>query len=181
MKKVCEHCNYYDRDGITLYCGDNVKLMRDILPDNSVNLTVTSPPYDPVDYDSDGNLVTYSGKGLRDYQGYTWDFASVAKELWRVTGQGGVVVWVVGDATVNGSETCSAAIQKLYFRSLGFNVHDTMIYHSDMPPLNHRRYEQKFEFMFVLVKQKIITFNPITVPVKHIRSRLQLNRTDEAK
>jgi site-specific DNA-methyltransferase (adenine-specific) len=84
----------------------------EIMPDNFVDLTVTSPPYD----------------GLRKYNGYSFDFEPVAKELFRVTKQGGVVVWVVGDATIKGSETGTSFKQAIYFKEIGFNLHDTMIY-----------------------------------------------------
>ena len=80
------------------------------MPDDFVDLTVTSPPYD----------------GLRTYNGYSFDFENVAKELWRITKQGGIVVWVVDDATVKGSETLTSFRQALYFKEIGFNVHDTM-------------------------------------------------------
>lgn len=123
-------------------CLDGLKL----LDDESVDLTVTSPPYD----------------NLRTYNGYSFDFENIAKELYRVTKQGGVVVWVVGDATVNGSETGTSFRQALYFKEVGFNLHDTMIYAKEnYVPLTHNRYEQQFEYMFVLSKGKPKTFNPL--------------------
>ena len=117
------------------------------LPDNFIDLTVTSPPYD----------------NLRNYKGFRFDFESIAHELYRITKPGGVLVWVVGDATINGSETCTSARQKLFFKDqVGFNVHDTMIYAKENPiPLTHNRYEQQFEYMFILTKGKPKTFNPI--------------------
>ena len=115
------------------------------MPDNFVDLTVTSPPYD----------------NLRTYNGYSFDFEAVAKELFRVTKQGGVVVWVVGDATIKGSETGTSFKQALFFKEIGFNLHDTMIYHKTNAPLTHPRYEQEFEYMFVFSKGKINTFNGI--------------------
>ncbi len=121
------------------------------MPDNFIDLTVTSPPYD----------------NLRNYNGYSFDFEKVAKELFRVTKQGGVVVWVVGDATINGSETGTSFKQALYFKEIGFNLHDTMIYRKVNPiPLTHNRYEQGFEYMFVLTRGRPKTFNPILVDVK---------------
>lgn len=81
------------------------------LDDNSIDLTVTSPPYD----------------NIRTYEGFEWDFEGVAKELYRVTKEGGVVVWIVNDATINGNETLTSFKQALYFQSIGFNVHDTIL------------------------------------------------------
>lgn len=125
--------------------GDNVEIMRS-MPDGCVDLTVTSPPYD----------------GLRTYNGYSFDFEAVARELYRVTKDGGVVVWVVNDSTVKGSESGTSFRQALYFKEVGFNLHDTMIYAKENPmPLTHRRYEQQFEYMFVLSKGKPKTFNPL--------------------
>jgi len=121
------------------------------MEDNSVDLTVTSPPYD----------------NLRDYNGYTFDFKGIAKELYRVTKDGGVVVWVVGDATIKGSETGTSFKQALYFKEIGFNLHDTMIYRKINPiPLTHKRYEQGFEYMFVFSNGKPKIFNPIMVKCK---------------
>ena len=117
------------------------------MPDNHIALTVTSPPYD----------------NLRDYNGSSFPFEDIAKELYRVTKQGGVVVWVVGDATVDGSETGTSFRQALFFKEIGFNLHDTMIYRSKKPPLTHNRYEQEFEYIFVLSKGKPNTFNPIKI------------------
>ncbi len=123
-------------------------------PDNCIDLTVTSPPYD----------------NLRTYNGFVFDFEGIAKGLYRITKPGGVVVWVVGDATINGSETGTSFRQALYFKEIGFNLHDTMIYAAEKPPLTHNRYEQKFEYMFVLSKGKPKTFRPIMVKCKHAGS-----------
>jgi site-specific DNA-methyltransferase (adenine-specific) len=114
-----------------------------------INLTVTSPPYD----------------NLRTYNGYSFDFENIAKELYRVTKNGGVVVWIVGDAVIDGSETGTSFKQALYFKELGFNLHDTMIYekNSSTYPANAKslRYSQIFEYMFVLTKGKPKTVNLI--------------------
>jgi len=126
--------------------GDCLEVMKGMEAE-SIDLTVTSPPYD----------------NLRTYNGYTFNFEGIAKELYRVTKQGGVVVWVVGDATINGSETGTSFKQALYFKEIGFNLHDTMIYSKSVPPMNDKRYQHCFEFMFVFTKGKIKTFNPIMV------------------
>jgi site-specific DNA-methyltransferase (adenine-specific) len=116
------------------------------MPDNFIDLVITSPPYD----------------NLRIYKGYSFDFESVARELFRTIKQGGVMVWVVGDETVRGSETGTSFRQALYFKEIGFNLHDTMIYlKTGFTNPSHNRYHQVFEFMFVLSKGKPKTFNPI--------------------
>ena len=129
-------------------CGDCLEVMKDI-PDKSIDLTVTSPPYD----------------NLRTYNGYTFDFEGIAKELYRITKEGGVVVWVVGDATIKGSETGTSFKQALYFKEIGFNLHDTMIYEKNSAsyPAHKKssRYTQIFEYMFVFCKGKIKTHNLI--------------------
>jgi DNA modification methylase len=82
-----------------------------------------------------------------------------------------VVVWVVGDATIDGSETGTSFRQALYFRELGFNLHDTMIYWRDCPPMNDNRYQHEFEYMFILSKGKVKTFNPIRLPKEYLDTR----------
>ena len=116
------------------------------LADESVDLTVTSPPYDD----------------LRSYNGYEFEFKSVASELFRVTKQSGVLVWVVGDAIIDGSESGTSFRQALYFKEIGFRLHDTMIYQKNSPAApDSNRYFQIFEYMFVFSKGQIKTFNPI--------------------
>ncbi|MEN7361143.1 MULTISPECIES: DNA-methyltransferase [Bacillus subtilis group] len=111
----------------------------------SIDLTVTSPPYDD----------------LRNYNGYSFNFKKTAEELYRITKKGGVVVWVVGDKTHKGSESGTSFKQALFFKEIGFNLHDTMIYRKENPlPQNHNRYEQEFEYMFVFSKGKPNVFNP---------------------
>lgn len=148
-----------------IYCGDNVELMSQ-LPDGCIDLAVTSPPYDNVTYNDKGELVTMPN-GLRTYNGYSWDFCKAAQQLWRVIKPGGVVVWVVGDATIDGSETGSSFRQALYFMSLGFKLHDTMIYQRINLPQTHNRYEQHFEYMFIVSKGKPQTFNPIFIKTRN--------------
>ncbi len=122
------------------------------MPDNFIDLTVTSPPYD----------------NLRQYKGYSFAFEEIAKELFRITKAAGVVIWIVGDATVKGSESGTSFRQALYFKELGFNLHDTMIYRKqNYTPLTHKRYEQEWEYMFCFSKGKPKTFNPIKVPCKY--------------
>ena len=124
-------------------CLDTMKRM----PDNFIDLTVTSPPYD----------------NLRTYKGFVFPFEEIARQLYRVTKVGGVIVWVVGDATIKGSETGTSFRQALFFMDCGFRLHDTMIYHKSTPPLTHNRYEQHFEYMFIFSKGKPKSFNAIFI------------------
>jgi site-specific DNA-methyltransferase (adenine-specific) len=131
--------------------GDCLERMKEI-PDGSIDLTVTSPPYD--------NLRTYNN--TLDWGEHIWK--PVLQELFRVTKKGGVVVWIVGDATIKGSETGTSFRQALYAMECGFNLHDTMIYaKNSYMPLTHNRYEQAFEYCFCLSKGKPNSWNPIMI------------------
>ena len=136
-----------------LYNGDSAIMLKE-LGTGTVDLTVTSPPYD--------NLRSYNG----NIEQWSFDkFKSIADELFRVTSPGGVLVWVVGDAVINGSESCSSFKQALYLNSIGFNLHDTMIYEKNSASFparrNGTRYTQIFEYMFVFSKGKPKTVNLI--------------------
>jgi DNA modification methylase len=136
---------------VKLILGDCLDVMR-TLPDGSVDAVVTSPPYDD----------------MRQYRsGSAFDFSGIANELYRVARGGGVVVWVVGDGVRDGSESGTSFRHALGFKDAGFRLHDTMIYGKKNPvPKSspHRRYEQAFEFMFVLSKGRPATFNALTEP-----------------
>ncbi len=123
-----------------------------ILPDASVDLVVTSPPYD----------------SLREYKGFSFDFPSIAAHLYRVLKPGGVVVWVVNDSVKNGSETGTSFRQALGFMDAGFCLNDTMIYAKSNPTptngLGQHRFAQAFEFMFVFSKGMPRVFNPLVRP-----------------
>ena len=133
-------------------CLEGLKL----LDDGSIDLTVTSPPYD----------------NLRTYNGYSFDFENIARELYRVTKEGGVVVWIVNDSTFKGSESGTSFRQALFFKELGLNLHDTMIYEKNNPtPQKSNRYQPCFEYMFRFSKGKPQTFNPIWEEKKYIENR----------
>ena len=137
------------------------------MPSNYVDLVVTSPPYD----------------NLRDYKGYSFEFEKIAQELYRVVKDGGVVVWVVNDSTVDGSETGTSFKQALYFKEIGFNIHDTMIWSkpsfSDVGSIKYR-YAQTFEYMFVFSKGLPKTFNSIK-DKKNTTAGAKLNGTIRLK
>jgi site-specific DNA-methyltransferase (adenine-specific) len=140
--------------------GNCVEVMQQF-NDNVIDLTVTSPPYDD----------------LRNYKGFVFPFEDIAKELFRITKQGGVVVWVVSDATINGNETGTSFKQALYFQEIGFKLHDTMIFRktNPIPQIYRKRYNNEFEYMFVLSKGTVKTHNPIMVDCLH--AGLKLNGT----
>ncbi len=131
-----------------IYCGDHLKILKQV-DDNVVDLTITSPPYD----------------NLRDYKKYNFDWRLLLKELYRVTKEGCVVVWVVGDAVINGSESGTSFKQALWAKYIGFNIHDTMIYEKNSTTFsahdNSNRYSQIFEYMFIFSKGKPKTYNLI--------------------
>lgn len=122
----------------TIYTGDNVETLRQF-PDACIDLVVTSPPYD----------------NLRTYGGHTWDFEGVARELTRVLKPGGVIVWVVADATVNGSETLTSMRQAIHFKDVcGLRVHDTMIWEKAAMLPTQDRYYAVWEYVFIVSKGK---------------------------
>lgn len=145
--------NEFEIGNNAIYCnGDCIDVMQQMKENNiTVDLTVTSPPYD--------NMRTYGNKNIWNFE----KFKMIAQLLYDITKDGGIVVWVVGDQTQDGSETGSSFKQALYFMSLGFKLHDTMIYEKNSSSFparrNGKRYTQIFEYMFVFSKGKIKTGN----------------------
>lgn len=140
--------------------GNCVEVMKNF-DDNSIDLTLSSPPYD----------------NLRNYKGFVFPFNEIAEQLYRVTKDGGIVVWVVNDATINGSETGTSFKQALKFMEVGFNLHDTMIFQktNPIPQIYRKRYNGIFEYMFVFSKGPVKTHNAIKVDCLH--AGLELNGT----
>lgn len=122
------------------------------LPSGSVDMILTSPPYD----------------NLRKYKGFTWDFEGIARESYRVLKSGGVMVWVVGDSVIDGSESLTSLKQAIYFKeTVGYRCHQTMIFHDPGTPFpDPTRYTRQFEYMFVLSKGRPVTINLLTGPNK---------------
>lgn len=149
------------------------------MEEESVDFVITSPPYD----------------NIRNYHGYCFDFENIAKELFRIIKKGGVVIWVVADATIDGSETGTSFRQALKFMEIGFKLHDTMIYYKNNPmPQTGNRYHQMFEYMFCLSKGSPKTFSPIKEKTKYrglanmknrgkdgLLNYEKVNRTEEKK
>jgi len=130
-----------------IYRSDCIEFMKS-MDENSIDLTVTSPPYDDI----------------RNYKGYSFDFENIAKQLFRVTKNGGIVVWVVGDKIKKGNKSLTSFKQALYFQQVGFNMHDVMIYRKKNTPfMRSNAYTNCFEFMFVLSKGSPKSFSPLKV------------------
>jgi DNA modification methylase len=144
-----------------IYCIDCVEGMKK-LPEHSIDLVVTSPPYDD----------------LRNYNGYKFNFEKIAEGLFRVLKKGGILVWVVGDKIKNGDRSLTSFKQALFFQEVGFNVHDVMIYRKKNTPfMRTNAYTNCYEFMFVLSKGKPNTFNPLkTKTARNGRERLVFNK-----
>lgn len=148
----------------SILCADNCEALA-AMDAESVDLVVTSPPYDD----------------LRTYGGHSWDFPRLAGELTRVLKPGGVIVWVVADATMNGSETLTSMRQAIHFKDVcGLNVHDTMIYNKPemaFPRHGHRKYCGAWEYMFVVTKGAPKAWNPIKDRVNARAGEMQKGTT----
>lgn len=131
------------------------------IPDNFVDLTVTSPPFD----------------NLRTYNGYHFDYECVLQQLYRITKPGGVVVWVVADQTIKGSETGTSFKQALYAKSVGFYLHDTMIYMNRVVRFPHpKRYHNCFQYMFIFSKGVPKTANLIRDKLNKTAGRVETSK-----
>jgi len=156
----------------SILCADNCEALAAMAPE-SVDLVVTSPPYDD----------------LRTYGRHSWDFERLAGELTRVLTPGGVIVWVVADATINGSETLTSMRQAIHFKDVcGLNVHDTMVYHKpelSFPRHGHRKYCGAWEYMFIITKGAPKAWNPIkdrpNVQVGKIKGSSTVRQPDGTK
>jgi len=142
--------NYPDDYINKIICGGCLDVMKE-MPDECVDLAITSPPYD----------------NLRTYGGYEFNFKKIAMQLWRLTKKGGILVWVIGDRIKNGNRTLTSFKQALYFQEIGFNVHDVMIYRKKNTPfMRTNAYTNCYEFMFVFSKGKPKVFNPLKTKTK---------------
>jgi site-specific DNA-methyltransferase (adenine-specific) len=139
-------------------CLDTLARMQD----DWLDMTITSPPYDD----------------LRDYNGYHFPVEEIAAGLFAKTRPGGVVIWVVGDRTHNGSETLTSFQHAITFKAAGFRVHDTMLYQkkNPIPQDCGKRYRQTFEYMFCFSKGQPNTFNPIMEPTKSAGQKIKAFR-----
>lgn len=131
----------------TIYNENCLDTMKNHIAPESIDLVVTSPPYD----------------NFRDYKGYSFPFENIADALTKVLSPGGVIIWIINDQTFKGTETLTSFKQAIYFKeTCGLNVHDTMIWAKNAPSMpSINRYAQVTEYMFVFSKGKPKTFNPL--------------------
>lgn len=141
-----------DTNNIDNFCnkiihGDNIELLLN-LPENSIDLVITSPPYD--------DLRNYDDQLVWNFE----IFKELAKELYRVMKPGGTIVWVVGDKTKDGGKSLTSFKQTIHFQEIGFKIYDVIIYEkTGAGPPHSRRYFNTFEYMFILTKGKPKTVN----------------------
>lgn len=133
-----------------IVCGDCIKVMKAI-PDNTIDLIVTSPPYD----------------NLRTYNGFNFEFPKIAEQMYRILKKTGVAVWVVGDRITDGNKSLTSFRQAIQFQDIGFKIHDVMIYKKKNTPfMRSNAYTNCYEFMFVLTKNKPKVFHPLMEPTR---------------
>lgn len=164
---VCPSCVTVLDSGMELnkiYCENALDTMAR-MPDGFVDLTVTSPPYELA----------------RVYKGYSFDLAAIVPELYRVTADGGMVIWVIGDVTKNGSESGNSFRHGLRFMEVGFSLTDTMIFakNNPIPGDCGPRYRQAFEYIFAFCKGTPKTFNPLTVPTSYGTKPIEYFRVEK--
>ena len=120
-----------------IYQGESVEFMRNNIPNNSIDMVLTSPPYDD----------------LRDYDGFEFDYEMMLDEIYRVLKDGGVCVWVVGDSVIDRRKQLSPFKQATYANMIGLKLYDNIIYHKTTPSPPHKdRYFNTYEYMFVFFK-----------------------------
>ncbi len=115
-----------------------------------IDLTVTSPPYD----------------NLRNYNGYKFDAGAMLSAIFKVTKQGGVCVWVVGEK-INGGRSLTSFDHAFMGRDVGWTVHDVMIYQKKNTPfMRSNGYTNCYELMIVFSNGKPKTFNRLMEPTR---------------
>jgi len=161
---------YYRTKLGELYLGDCRKVLS-TLRSNSVDLVVTSPPYGSIKkyHRWDSNIKDVSIKNLEYNEGFwDWDiFCNIVKVLYKIMKDGGVIVWITDDQVIEGSESCDSFKQALFFKEVGFKLHDTMIWNKmTFKYPSEYRYQNVFSYMFVFVKNKLKTHNLIKDTVR---------------
>ena len=148
-KFLSEHIN-------SIICGDSAEVLKNF-PDNSIDMVVTSPPYD----------------GLRDYNGFSLDLHKIGKEIYRVLKDGGIAVMVIQDATKDFAKSLTSFRTIVdWCDNVGFRLFETVIYHKNGTEGAwwKQRFRVDHEYMPIFMKgKKPQYFNkePLKIPSKH--------------
>ena len=139
-----------------VYCVDCVEGMKAI-PDGSVDLVVTSPPYDRT----------------RDYNGFSFDLHATGEQIFRILRDGGVAAVVIQDQTKNfGKSLTSFRTVVDWCDNIGFKLFECVIYrkHGTEGAWWTQRFRVDHEYMPIFVKghrPKYFNKDPLKIPSKH--------------
>lgn len=138
-----------------IYCIDCVEGMKKI-PDNSVDIVVTSPPYD----------------GIRDYNGFNFDLHETGRGLIRILKEGGIVAMVIQDQTKNFGKTLTSFKTIIdWCDNIGFKLFECVIYrkHGSEGAWWTNRFRVDHEYMPIFLKgEKPQYFNKENLKVPSI-------------
>ena len=127
------------------------------LPDESIDLMITSPPYD----------------GIRKYNGFNYDLHATGKEIYRVLKDGGIAVMVIQDQTKNFGKTLTSFKMIIdWCDNIGFKLFETVIYkkHGGEGAWWTKRFRVDHEYMPIFLKgERPQYFNKehLKIPSKH--------------
>jgi site-specific DNA-methyltransferase (adenine-specific) len=139
-----------------IICGDAVEELKKI-PNNSIDILVTSPPYD----------------GIRKYNGFNYDLHATGKEIYRVLKDGGVAIMVIQDQTKNFGKTLTSFRTIVdWVDNIGFKLFETVIYrkYGAEGAWWNKRFRVDHEYMPIFLKgERPQYFNkdPLKIPSKH--------------
>ncbi|MBR1921447.1 MAG: site-specific DNA-methyltransferase [Kiritimatiellae bacterium] len=139
-----------------IICGDSAAVMEKF-PDNSIDMVVTSPPYD----------------SIRDYKGFSADLSKIGRETFRVLKEGGIAVVVIQDQTKNYGKTLTSFRLAIdWCDNAGFKLFECLIYKKlgAEGAWWNKRFRVDHEYMMVFLKgDRPAYFNkdPLKIPSKH--------------
>ena len=150
--------NYKTENDLTLFLGDCIDLLKQI-PDNSVQLVVTSPPYNiGKEYEKKQNLQNYLN--LQE---------KVIKECYRVLKSEGSICWQTGNYVDNGSIIPLDILIYPIFDQLKMKMRNRIIWHFGHGLHASKRFSGRYETIVWFTKSDNYYFNldPIRVPQKY--------------
>jgi len=139
-----------------IICADNVSLLK-TLPDECIDLVVTSPPYDE----------------LRDYNGYILDLHGLGEQLLRVLKDGGICVMVIQDSTKDFAKSLTSFRTIVdWCDNIGFRLFECNIYNRQGTEGAwwKQRFRVDHEYMPIFLKGKRPQYfdkENLKIPSKH--------------